>query len=231
MDFSSIDATTWATIWATISLVIFIGVIIYFGVPKMITKMLDQRIAQIETDLAEAKRLREEAEALLVDYERKRVSAEGEAEGIVTAAKEEAKRLADDASTKLSELIADFMKNPVPAHIPAELRKLRQRVVEAAPTRDPKLLGALYNDLHETLLDAIANEALKQVSDRLYRQTARVWVQLLPEMDWDEEVRIFLDESLEALEGSAARHMAEIRSKHMIMLLNRFNDYLTRPLI
>lgn len=135
---------------------------------------------------------------------------------------------------KLSELIADFMKNPVPAHIPAELRKLRQRVVEAAPTRDPKLLGALYNDLHETLLDAIANEALKQVSDRLYRQTARVWVQLLPEMDWDEEVRIFLDEideSLEALEGSAARHMAEIRSKHMIMLLNRFNDYLTRPLI
>ena len=106
MDFSSIDATTWATIWATISLVIFIGIIIYFGVPKMIAKMLDQRIAQIETDLAEAKRLREEAEALLVDYERKRVSAEGEAEGIVTAAKEEAKRLADDASAKLTDLIA-----------------------------------------------------------------------------------------------------------------------------
>ena len=57
---------------------------------------------------------------------------------------------------------------------------------------------------------------------------------MLPEMDWDEEVRIFLDEideSLEALEGNAARHVAEIRSKHMIMLLNRFNEYLTRPLI
>ena len=106
MDFSSIDAPTWATIWATISLLIFIGVIVYFGVPKMIAKMLDQRIAQIETDLAEAKRLREEAEALLVDYERKRVSAEGEAEGIVTAAREEAKRLADDASAKLTDLIA-----------------------------------------------------------------------------------------------------------------------------
>jgi F-type H+-transporting ATPase subunit b len=106
MDFSSYDATTWATIWATISLVIFIGIVIYFGVPKMITKMLDQRIGQIEQDLAEAKRLRQEAEALLVDYERKRASAEGEAEGIVTAAKEEAKRLADDAGVKLTELIA-----------------------------------------------------------------------------------------------------------------------------
>ena len=106
MDFSSIDATTWATIWATVSLLVFIAVVIYVGVPKMIAKMLDQRIAQIETDLAEAKRLREEAEALLVDYERKRVSAEGEAEGIVTAAREEAKRLADDASAKLTDLIA-----------------------------------------------------------------------------------------------------------------------------
>jgi F-type H+-transporting ATPase subunit b len=106
MDFSSFDATTWATIWATISLVIFIGIVIYFGVPKLITKMLDDRIAQIEEDLVQAKRLREEAEALLVDYERKRASAEGEAEGIITAAKEEAKRLADDASVKLTELIA-----------------------------------------------------------------------------------------------------------------------------
>lgn len=106
MDFSAIDATTWATIWATISLLIFIGIVIYFGVPKMITKMLDQRIAQIEEDLAEAKRLRVEAEALLVDYERKRASAEGEAESIVTAAREEAKRLADEASAKLTDLIA-----------------------------------------------------------------------------------------------------------------------------
>ncbi|MET3896953.1 F-type H+-transporting ATPase subunit b [Devosia sp. UYZn731] len=111
MDFSTIDATTWATIWATISLVIFIGIMIYFGLPKMITKMLDARIAQIETDLAEAKRLREEAEALLVDYENKRVAAEGEAAGIVTAAQEEAKRLAEDANVALTDLIARRTKS------------------------------------------------------------------------------------------------------------------------
>lgn len=106
MDFSSLDATTWASIWATISLVIFLAVAIYFGVPKMITKMLDTRIAGIEEDLAQAKRLREEAEALLVDYERKRASAESEAESIVTAAKEDAKRLADEANAALTDLIA-----------------------------------------------------------------------------------------------------------------------------
>lgn len=106
MDFSSLDATTWATIWATISLVIFIGIVIYFGVPKMITKVLDTRIAKIEQDLAEAKRLREDAEALLVEYENKRIAAESEAESIVTAAKEDAKRIADEANVALTDLIA-----------------------------------------------------------------------------------------------------------------------------
>ena len=59
------DATTGATIWATIALVIFIGVAIYFGIPKTITKMLDGRIKAIEDELAEAERLRMEAKFLL----------------------------------------------------------------------------------------------------------------------------------------------------------------------
>lgn len=100
------DATTWATIWATISLVIFIGVIVYFGVPKMITKMLDDKIAKISEDLDEAKRLREEAQALLAEYERKRKDAESEAEDIVTAAQDEAARIAEEANASLEELIA-----------------------------------------------------------------------------------------------------------------------------
>lgn len=135
---------------------------------------------------------------------------------------------------KLSELIADFMKIPVPGQILERLHVLRVDVVEASSSHDPRRLGQLYNALHETLLDAIGNEPLKLVSDRLFRQTSRVWVQLLPEMNWDEEVQILLDEideSVEALEGASATHMAEIRSKHMIMLLTRFNEYLTRPLI
>ncbi|HEY4201077.1 MAG TPA: ATP F0F1 synthase subunit B [Devosiaceae bacterium] len=100
------DYTSAATLWATISLVIFLAIATYFGMPKMFTKILDDRIAKIEADLAEAKRLRTEAEALLVEYERKRVSAESEAAGIVTAAQEEAKRLTAEASVSLQDLIA-----------------------------------------------------------------------------------------------------------------------------
>jgi len=106
MDMSTWDATTWATIWATIALIIFLGIVIYAGVPGMITKALDKRIGEIENDLAEAARLRKEAEDLLSEYEAKRGAAEAEAADIVTAAQEEAKRLAAESASALEELIA-----------------------------------------------------------------------------------------------------------------------------
>lgn len=135
---------------------------------------------------------------------------------------------------KLAELIADFMRLPASEDILDEIRAVRRRVKEAAHSRDSRRLGASYNRLHDCLLEAIDNESLRQVSDRLFRQTSRIWVQLLPEMEWEEEVQVALDEVdelLEAMEGTSAAHVAQIRTKYMMMLLTRFNEYLTRPLI
>ena len=91
---------------ALVGLILFIGVLIAVGVPRVIGGMLDKQIKKIETELSEAKRLREEAAALLVEYEQKRVAAEQEAEGIVTAAKEEAERLTAEAKASLADLVA-----------------------------------------------------------------------------------------------------------------------------
>jgi F-type H+-transporting ATPase subunit b len=92
--------------YALVALIIFIGGAMYFGIAKIIGTMLDKQIAKIADDLAEAKKLREEAAALLVEYEQKRVAAEGEAESIIAAAKEEAGRLTAEAQTSLADLVA-----------------------------------------------------------------------------------------------------------------------------
>src|SRR5690606_33180726 len=92
-------------------LVIFVVLIIAIGVPGIIAKMLDGKIKQIEDDISEAKRLREEAAALLVEYEQKRAAAEQEAEGIVTAAKAEAERLTAEAQASLADLVPRRTKN------------------------------------------------------------------------------------------------------------------------
>jgi F-type H+-transporting ATPase subunit b len=92
--------------FALVGLVAFIGILVYVGLPRIIGGMLDKQIAKIEKDLSEAKRLREEAAALLAEYEQKRIAAEGEAQSIIAAAQEEATRLTAEAQASLTELVA-----------------------------------------------------------------------------------------------------------------------------
>ena len=87
-----------ATFWAMIALFIFIGVVIYMKVPGMIAKALDERAAKIRNDLDEARRLREEAQQLLVEFQKKRKEAEKEAADMVAAAKRESDLIIDRKS-------------------------------------------------------------------------------------------------------------------------------------
>ncbi|OHV87172.1 F0F1 ATP synthase subunit B [Mesorhizobium sp. ORS 3428] len=100
------DATSLATLWATIALIIFLGAVIYLKVPSMLAKSLDARAAKISGELEEARRLREEAQQLLGQYQQKRKEAEKEAADIVAAAKREADRLAAEAQKKTEDYVA-----------------------------------------------------------------------------------------------------------------------------
>ena len=95
-----------AEFWVAVAFVLFIGVLVRFGVPRLIVDGLDSRAARIKNELDEAKRVREEAQALLAQYQRKRGEADREAEAIVSAARAEAERLAADAKAKVEEFVA-----------------------------------------------------------------------------------------------------------------------------
>src|SRR5262249_58204330 len=75
-------------------------------VHKLVTNALDQRSVRIRADLDEARRLKEEAAALLAEYRRKQQTAEREAAQIVAGAKAEAERLAVEAKTRMDEFVA-----------------------------------------------------------------------------------------------------------------------------
>jgi F-type H+-transporting ATPase subunit b len=100
------DATSLATLWAMIALFIFFGIVIYLKVPGMITKSLDERAAKIKNELGEAHRLRQEAQLLLAEYQKRRADAEKEAGDIIAAAKREADGLLEDAHKKSEEYVA-----------------------------------------------------------------------------------------------------------------------------
>lgn len=95
-----------ATFWAFVALVIFLGIVFYMKVPGMIGKSLDERANRIRNELDEARRLREEAQQLLAEYQRKRKEAEQEAGDIVAAAKREAGHLVEEAHKKTEDYVA-----------------------------------------------------------------------------------------------------------------------------
>ena len=92
--------------WVAVAFVIFMGVLARFGVHRLIIDALDNRAARIKSELDEAKRVRDEAQALLAEYQGKRGEADREAEAIVSAARAEAERLAAEAKTKVEEFVA-----------------------------------------------------------------------------------------------------------------------------
>lgn len=84
-----------------IAFIVFIGVLFYFKVPTLIGGMLDKRAEGIQAELDEARQLREEAQALLASYERKQKEVQEQADRIVSNARDEANRAAEQAKTDI----------------------------------------------------------------------------------------------------------------------------------
>ena len=100
------DATAWATLWVFAGLIVFVGLLIYMKVPAMLTAVLDRRTEKIRSDLEDARRLREEAVALLAEYKKKFGEAEAEASAIVAQARREAEALSGEAHARIEEYVS-----------------------------------------------------------------------------------------------------------------------------
>jgi F-type H+-transporting ATPase subunit b len=91
--------------WVAVSFFVFVGVLIKMGVPSMITKALDDRADGVRKELDQARRLREEAQDLLADYQRKQRAADDEAKAIIDQARREAEAMKAESARSLKEQI------------------------------------------------------------------------------------------------------------------------------
>jgi F-type H+-transporting ATPase subunit b len=91
--------------WVMIAFFAFLALLVYYRVPGMIGKALDARADAIRKELDEARRLRDEAQALLADYRRRSREAENEAKAILEQAKREGEALAAETHKSLAESV------------------------------------------------------------------------------------------------------------------------------
>jgi F-type H+-transporting ATPase subunit b len=133
-----------AETWVAVAFLLFLALGLYLKVPAMVAKMLDERAGKISNELAEARKLREEAQALLAEYQRKRVDAEIDAANIVKQAKIEAEAYAAEARGKLTETLARRTKQAEQKIAQAEaaaMKDVRNAATDAAIAAAGKLMG------------------------------------------------------------------------------------------
>ena len=156
-----------AEFWVALALLVLIGALVFLKVPGVAAKALDAHGARIQAELNEAKRLREEAQALLASLTAQRAQAEAAAAEMLSAAAAEAKRPEAEAKAKLDEQIKRR----------AELAERRIATVEAQAAADVKAAAAdLAAHLAETVLsarlakaksDPLVDAALAQLPNKL----------------------------------------------------------------
>src|SRR5205823_2545295 len=90
--------------WVLIAVVIFV-IAVWKPAGRAIGGLLDARANRIAGELDEARRLRDEAEALLAEYQKKQREAEGEAQAIVAHARDEAELVATQSARDLEQAL------------------------------------------------------------------------------------------------------------------------------
>jgi F-type H+-transporting ATPase subunit b len=95
-----------AEFFVLLGFIVFVFVLFYFGAHRIVLKGLDARGKAIADELAQAAKLRQEAQALLASFDRKRVDAEAQAQAIVADARAQAEQLGRDAAVRMEEFVA-----------------------------------------------------------------------------------------------------------------------------
>ncbi|MBD9525566.1 MULTISPECIES: F0F1 ATP synthase subunit B [Paracoccus] len=127
-----------------LAFLLFVGILVYYRVPQLIGGLLDKRAEGIRNDLAEARRLREEAQEIYASYERRQREVKTQAADIVANAKREATLEAEKAKNALKVSIERRLKAAEDQISSAEadaVRAVRDRAIQTAIAAAAEILG------------------------------------------------------------------------------------------
>lgn len=153
--------------WVALGFAAVIAIFVWRGVPKMIATALDARAAAIRTELDEARKLREEAAALLASFQAKASAAEKEAARIMSDAHTEADRFTAEARLQLRDQLARRAQVAQERIAQAEaqaMAEIRATAAETAATAAGRLIAT---HLDAERASALMHESVAELSKRL----------------------------------------------------------------
>ena len=153
--------------WTLIALIAFFSLLLYFKVPALIAKSLDERSNAIFKELEDAKKLREEAQKLLADYKKRSQDAEKLAKDIIAQAENEAKAASMEARRALKDELDRRTKSIEDKIVRAErqaLEEVRSLAVDVALSTVEKIVKT---KLSENEAKGLIDSGLQELKQRL----------------------------------------------------------------
>jgi len=154
-------------LWVLVSFVLFVALLVYYKIPNKLAKALDDRAGKIHAELDEARRLREEAQAILADYQRKQRDAEKEAEDIIAMARREARFYAEESQKALGESLQRRVRSAEEKIARAEeqaVQDIRSRSVDAAVTAAGVIIA---RELKGKSAEDLVDKSIRDVAAKL----------------------------------------------------------------
>ncbi|MEO0937870.1 MAG: F0F1 ATP synthase subunit B [Pseudomonadota bacterium] len=164
-DFWSLSNTDFIVL---VSFILFLSVLAYFKVPAILAKMLDDRATGIQSELDEARALREEAQTLLASYERKQKEVQGQADAIVAAAKQEAEAAAAQAKVDLEKSIARRLAAAEDQIANAEAKAVKEVRDQAAQVAVAAAREVIAKQMTAADANNLIADSIKQVGAKLH---------------------------------------------------------------
>ena len=155
------------TFWVMIAFVITV-VAAFRPAYRIITTVLDKRAETIAKQIEEATRLRDEAQELLASYQRKQRDAVKEAEQIVTAAEEEAKRLGERAAENLERALKRREQAAMDRIAQAEAKAVAEVQSLAVDVAVDATRRLLTEQVAGKKADAMVDAAIKELPEKLH---------------------------------------------------------------
>ncbi|MCW5724642.1 MAG: F0F1 ATP synthase subunit B [Maricaulaceae bacterium] len=156
------------TFWVAVGFLAFIGILVWQKVPAIIARALDERAEKIRAELDQATKLREDAQALFADYQRKQRDAMKEAEEIVAQARTEAERIKRQAEQELKALIQRRQaqaESKIAQAEQAAIKEVRDAAAELAAGAARRIVEA---ELKGAKADSLVDRAIAEMREKLH---------------------------------------------------------------
>jgi len=125
---------------------------------------------------------------------------------------------------RLTELMGELDPRPAGSGDLAALDALSERALRLRRARDQEEYARVCNAFEALLEGLIGNPALRETTALYYYRTARLWVKLISELNWDEELDALvreIEETRATLAIGDARGVGFVRRRYLFRLMTQ----------